>query len=47
LVVSADRCSGPLKHFLRGPVIATLALDSAPVCHDPDDGARAGDLNKL
>jgi hypothetical protein len=27
--------------------MATLALDSAPVGHDPDDGARASDLDKL
>jgi hypothetical protein len=28
-------------------VIATLALDSAPVCHDPHDRARASDFYEL
>jgi hypothetical protein len=35
------------KVFIRRPVIATLALDGAPVCHDPDNRARASDLDEL
>jgi hypothetical protein len=35
------------KAFIRRPVMATPALDSAPVGHDPDNRARASDLNKL